>query len=41
MRIFLLLKDRGIEYYNPRGIIASIIASLNIRNYRSLPVYND
>jgi|694.fasta_scaffold05643_10 hypothetical protein len=41
MRILLLSKDRRIGYYNPGGIIAGIIASLNIGNYRSLPVYND
>jgi len=33
MRILLLSKDRRIGYYNPGGIIASTIASLNVRNY--------
>jgi len=41
MRILLLSKDRRIGYYNPGGTIAGIIASLNIRNYQSLSVYND
>jgi hypothetical protein len=41
MRILLLSKDRRIGYYNQGDIIASIIASLNIRNYQSLSIYND